>query len=209
MARPSNTEQRREQIARALLKVMARKGYDGASIANVAAAAHLASGVVHYHFKDKQEILITALRDLVGEHAAALDEKERAAGADAASKVAAFIDFHLGLGADANAEILACWVMLSGEALRQPKVRSEHEKALASIAGRLQAIIQEGMQAGTFRCEDAAAAASALVAVVQGYFVLAAVARSVIPRGSAATATRHMADGLLRPRRPFESREDT
>lgn len=63
MARPGNTVERRAQIARALLKVMARRGYDGASIAAVAgyalastlgagpwllslcAARHLASGM--------------------------------------------------------------------------------------------------------------------------------------------------------------------
>jgi TetR/AcrR family transcriptional repressor of bet genes len=49
------------------------------------------------------------------------------------------------------------------------------------------------------------AAASALVATIQGYFVLAATARSLIPKGSAASSTKKMAEGLLRPARPFPS----
>jgi TetR/AcrR family transcriptional repressor of bet genes len=51
------------------------------------------------------------------------------------------------------------------------------------------------------------AAASALVAAIQGYLVLAATARSVIPRGSAATSTKRMAEGLLRPSRPLTKKE--
>jgi len=65
MARPSNTDERRLQIMGALVKVMAKRGYDGASVADIARAARLTPGLVHYHFKNKQEILLAALRDLV------------------------------------------------------------------------------------------------------------------------------------------------
>jgi TetR/AcrR family transcriptional repressor of bet genes len=205
MSRPSNTDERREQIAGALLRVMARKGYDGASIASVAAAARVAPGIVHYHFKDKQEILVTALRDLVSRYEAALDARESAAGSDPVRRILAFIDFHLGLGAESDPETLACWVMLSGEALRQPKIRAEYAGAMQSIARRLCTLIEEGQKQGELRCADATVAASALVAAVEGYYVLAAVARDVIPRGSAALAVRHMAEGLLQPRHPFPS----
>jgi len=65
MARPSNTDQRREQITRALQAVMAKKGYDRASISEIAAAAGLAAGLVHYHFDSKLEILLAVLDRLV------------------------------------------------------------------------------------------------------------------------------------------------
>jgi TetR/AcrR family transcriptional repressor of bet genes len=45
------------------------------------------------------------------------------------------------------------------------------------------------------------------VSAVQGYFVLAATARSVIPKGSAAHETRLMAEGLLRPAHRLPGRE--
>ena len=41
MPRPSNTAERRAQITGALVKVMARRGYDGATIADIAKAARL------------------------------------------------------------------------------------------------------------------------------------------------------------------------
>jgi TetR/AcrR family transcriptional repressor of bet genes len=200
MPRPSNTEERRAQITAALVKVMARRGYDGASIADVARAARLTPGLVHYHFANKQEILLAALDDLVARHQAGLDARLAEAGGNPAAEVGAFIDFHLRLGADADQEALACWVLLSGEALREPKVQAGMEKALAAISGRLVDIIRRGAERRVFSCEDPRAAAGALVATIQGYFVLAATARRLIPKGSAARATRQMADGLLRPR---------
>jgi TetR/AcrR family transcriptional regulator, transcriptional repressor of bet genes len=197
MPRPSNTEQRRAQITRALVRVMARRGYDGASIADVAKAARLSSGLVHYHFESKQEILLAALADLTTRHDTELDERLASCRSEPQAELDAFIDYHLGRGANADPEALACWVLLSGEALREPKVRAPFETALQRIAERAARIIRSGVSQGVFRCDSVKAAASALVATIQGYFVLAASARGVIPRGSAARSTRLMMRGLL------------
>jgi TetR/AcrR family transcriptional repressor of bet genes len=207
MTRPSNTEERQTQITGALMKVMAKRGYDGASIADIAKAARLTPGLVHYHFKSKQQILLAALRDLVTHHDANLEARLRTAGGDPVAEVAAFIDFHLGLGADADPEALACWILLSGEALREPKVRVEFEKALEATVARIADVIRDGVEQKVFVCDSIEAAASALVATIQGYFVLAATARSLIPKGSAAASTKRMAEGMLRPVRAFKSTE--
>ena len=208
MPRPSNTEERRKQIAGALIKVMARRGYDGASVAGIAKAARLTPGLVHYHFASKQEILLAALDELVARHAARLEERLGAAGEDdPLAQVAAFIDVHLAVGAHADPEALACWVLISGEALREPKVRAGFHAALARLSGRLTAIIRRGVERSVFAAVEAEPAAAALLAAIQGYFVLAATARTLIPRGSAAAATKQMAEGLLRPRRHFPGPE--
>jgi TetR/AcrR family transcriptional regulator, transcriptional repressor of bet genes len=189
------------------MKVMAKHGYDGASVADIARAARLTPGLVHYHFKNKQQILLAALGELVARHDAHLEARLGQAGGDPIAEVAAFINFHLGLGADADAEALACWILLSGEALREPKVRVEFARALAATVARIAAIIRAGVQRRVFVCNSIDAAASALVAAVQGYFVLAATARAAIPRGSAAVSTMRMAEGLLRPVYAFTTTE--
>jgi TetR/AcrR family transcriptional regulator, transcriptional repressor of bet genes len=208
MPRPSNTQERRRQIAGALIKVMARRGYDGASVAGIAKTARLTPGLVHYHFESKQEILLAALDELVARHDARLDERLNAAGEDDPhAQLAAFIDFHLGLGADADPEALACWLLISGEALREPKVRAGFQAALAGMSTRLVAIIRRGVERRVFTVAPPEPAAAALLAAIQGYFVLAATARALIPRGSAAAAAKQMAEGLLRPRRHFSGLE--
>jgi TetR/AcrR family transcriptional repressor of bet genes len=205
MARPSNSEARRSEITRALMKVMSKRGYDGATIADIAKAAKLTPGLVHYHFESKQEILLELLSWLVARRDAAL-EARLAAAKSPVEEVEAFIDFHLGLGADADPEALACWILLSGEALRDKAVRAAFEAAVARSRSRLAAAIRRGKEQGLFSVESVDAAAGALVALGQGYFVLAASAPSVIERGSAAAAAKRMASGLLYPSRPPKRR---
>lgn len=198
MARPTNSDARRAQISDALIRVMAKRGYDGASVADIAKAARLTPGLVHYHFESKREILLMALERLVSRHLAKLDARLAAVAGDARAEVDAFIDFHLGLGADQDPEALACWILLSGEALREPKVGAALEVALQALTDRLHASIRRGAEQGVLACERPDAAASALVATIQGYFVLAATARRLIPKGSAAACTKQMAEGLCR-----------
>jgi|SRR6185436_6121490 len=203
MPRPSNTDERRAQITAGLVQVMARRGYDGAAIADVAKAAGLTPGLVHYHFKNKQEILLAALADLVARHEQRLEARLSEVDGDPVAALGTFIDLHLGLGADADPEALACWILLGGEAVRDGKVRAAMAGALEGMVARLGRIIREGVEARAFTCEAIDAAASALMATIQGYFVLAATARETIPRGSAAISAKRMAEGLLRPARPL------
>jgi TetR/AcrR family transcriptional repressor of bet genes len=205
MARPSNTDERRAQITGALVKVMARRGYDGASIADIAKAAGLTPGLVHYHFKNKQEILLAALNELSARHTADLTNRLAGFGSDPIAELEAFVDFHLGLGSDADPEALAMWILLSGEALRDARVRVEFTRAVERTRAILESILQRGVSEKAFTCHSVEAAASALVALIQGYFVLAATARSLIPKGSAALTAKRMAEGLLRPKRSFSS----
>ena len=195
MARPSNTGERRQQIARALLKVMAKKGYDGASIAAIARAARVAQGLVHYHFKDKREILLLAIEELGARHRERLDARLGAAGG-AEARLEAFLVAHLGLE-EADGEALACWVLVSGEALQEKQVGRAFEEVLRGTGERLKGILEAGVKEGAWVCEDLDAAVAALLALIQGYFVLAASARGVIPPGSALATARRVARGLL------------
>ncbi|WP_437721071.1 TetR/AcrR family transcriptional regulator [Sorangium sp. So ce861] len=199
MPRPSNTAERRAQIARALLEVMAERGYEGASIGAVAAAAHLAPGLVHYHFESKREILLAAVELLARDHEGRIERRLAAAAGDPEAELRAFIDAHLRVGEGADPRALACWICVSGEALRDADVQKAFAGALESAVKKLAAIVRRGARERVFSCArgDVDAAAAAIVAAIQGYFVLAATARDLIPPGSAAGATWAMASGLL------------
>ncbi len=197
MARTSNTAERRTQIARALLKVMAKAGYEGASVADVAKVAKIAPGLVHYHFKNKLEILLAATEELARDYEGRLDRHLKAAGADPAKELRAFVDAHLHMGAEADPEALACWIDISGESLREPRVKKSFARIMAGSAGRLCDILKRGTALELFSCKEPEVAAAAIVATIQGYFVLGATAREVVPSGSAARATMAMCQGLI------------
>jgi TetR/AcrR family transcriptional repressor of bet genes len=197
MPRPSNTAERRVQIARALLHVMAKTGYVGASVADVAKVAKIAPGLVHYHFKNTLEILLVAIDELASDYEARLDRRLEEARGRPDDELRAFIEAHLRLGKDADPEALACWIDISGEALREPRVKKAFAKILAGSTERAAEILKRGAAIGVFSSDDPDAAAAAIVATIQGYFVMGATAREVIPRGSAAGALAAMCAGLV------------
>jgi TetR/AcrR family transcriptional repressor of bet genes len=205
MPRPSNTDERRAQIADAFKRLLAREGYDGATVQQIAAEAGLTAGLVHYHFESKLEILLVVLDRLILAHDAAVASALERGSGDPVEDVGAFIDLHLAVGGRADPEAVACWIVIVTEALRREPVRERFSVLVAGMTDRLARLIARGVEAGAFACApgDVDAAACALMAAIQGYFTMAAAARSLIPRGSAAEATRRMADGILKPARPL------
>src|ERR1700758_4919387 len=55
-------EETRERLLLAAADVFARRGYDGARVADIAAAADVSSGALYAHFGSKAELLVAALR---------------------------------------------------------------------------------------------------------------------------------------------------
>lgn len=197
MARPSNTQERRRQIAAGLVSVMAEKGYDGASVADVAKAAHLTPGLVHYHFQNKLEILLEVVAELGEAHLARLDAALSGVRGNPTAELDAFIDVHLATGKTADEKRLACWIAIGAEAIREHRVRAPYQAILERLAASLDDIIRRGVRSGAFHVTDPRAASLAIVATIQGYFGIAGAARTLIPAHSAAPALRAMARGLL------------
>lgn len=198
MARPSNTAERRRQITLALIEVMAREGYAGASMSQIARAAGLNQGLLHYHFKSKGAILHAVLDELAARQAERLEQALAAAGGAPEAELRAFIDAFLARGRGADPEALACWVVISAEVLRQPELKEPYRALLRGYAGRVAEIVGRGQEAGVFAAAaDPGAVAAALLAGIQGHFVLAATAPELIPRGSAVPALWAQAEALL------------
>ncbi|AGC47194.1 TetR family transcriptional regulator [Myxococcus stipitatus DSM 14675] len=193
MPRPSNTEERRQQIVLGLLRVMSERGYERASVNEIAKAAGLSPGLVHYHFSDKQEILLVLVEQLAARARERVARRvARIAPEDARGKVEAFLDAFLATGADADPSAVAGWVTISAEAIRQPEVRDAYEQVVRADLEHL-----EGLVASVVGKRRARALSVGLFAAVQGYFVLSASAPGLVPSGSAAHTVKQMAAGLL------------
>lgn len=52
----------RERLLRAAAGVFAQRGYDGARVADIAAAANVSNGALYAHFPSKAELLVAAIR---------------------------------------------------------------------------------------------------------------------------------------------------
>ena len=195
MPRPSNTEARRAQIVGGMLRVVAERGYERATVKDIADAAGLSPGLLHYHFASKQEILV-ALAETLAE-AAHKRQSELAAPRTARARLLALLDAHVARGKGADPAAVACWVALGAEAPRIPELMAVYrrvtEAALKTLRDQTRAALVEEKRSP----KRATSIAAGLLAAVEGAFKLATAAPGLLPEGFASPTLRAMAEGLL------------
>ncbi|HWY26056.1 MAG TPA: TetR/AcrR family transcriptional regulator [Nevskia sp.] len=190
MGRKPNTDQRRAQIIEALLGELAAVGYERASIRSVAARAGLTPGLVHYHFHNKEEILLALVDGLIAEAEAGFAPVLEGAAAPA-RKLAAYVSSRVGLGPSSDNEQVRAWVGVIAETMGQTKVRSRVARWLAKDHVQLAVLFKE---AGCVAVDEHAAA---LLAMILGSFSLHAIKVSGIPRGYAEPELLRWLDAVL------------
>lgn len=185
MGRPSNRDQRRQEILSAFARVMADHGYAGATVAAVAAEADITAGLIHHHFHSKDELLGAMLDQLVARFRERLRQANAATTVD---KLEAYADAALKLDEQSDTLSAKCWVGVLAEGVRNPvlfrKIRRLIDAeiiGLQSLSGR--------------RLDDQAA--SAVLAFVFGSLVLGAFAPKKA-RGFAAPALKKLMRALAR-----------
>ena len=101
-------------------------------------------------------------------------------------RLQAYVRARLGLGAGAAPDMVAAWVMIGAEAVRQPEVRALYEKAIAQELALLTQLLSGCLTAEGRATGIAASLAAGLVAMMEGAFQLSSAASSVMPAGYAA-----------------------
>jgi TetR/AcrR family transcriptional repressor of bet genes len=196
MGRPSNTDERRAQIADALVSVMAKHGYDGATTLLIAKAARLSPGLIHYHYGDKQEILVALVERLGARLDLRIDAHLARAGKTPHARLRALVDAHLALGDDADPNAVAAWVVVAGEAMRQKEVRAVYSRAIEKTLRRIEALVHA---AGA---REAKKISAAILAAIEGAYMLSVSTQpGILPRGYAAPALHAFIDGVITPGR--------
>jgi TetR/AcrR family transcriptional repressor of bet genes len=197
MPRPSNKEERRAQIADGLLTVMARDGYERATIAAIAREAGLGSGLVHYHFESKEDILLAVITELRARVQRRYEARAARCGDDPLDRLLAYVDAHVALGDDADPRAVAAWVAIGAEAIGQPAVRELYAEAVHESMAELDKLVRACLRQADRSTRDARHIAAAILSAIEGAYQLAATAPDELPRGFAAPTLRKMIKGLL------------
>ncbi len=185
MARKPNTAQRRDQIVHGLLEAIGEHGYDKATIQTIAQKADLAPGLIHYHFRNKEEILLELVKSLAAV-AQRRYEELAALATGAAARLKACIDARLALGDGAEPHAVAAWVVIGAEAIRQPQVRAAYQDAVAAERALLETLLNDYLDERGKSRARAGHLAAALIAFMEGAFQLSSAAGDMMPRGYAA-----------------------
>jgi TetR/AcrR family transcriptional repressor of bet genes len=185
MGRPSNTEQRKQEIVNALLRVMAERGYEKASIQAIAKEAGLAPGLIHYHFKTKQEILL-GLVNWIASSATERLEKLETKVSDPWDKLSAFINARLATGESELPEVVSAWVVIAGESIRQPEIKEIYQDLVKRQLELLKQLIADVWESKSAKSKEVVHLSAIVIAAMEGAFQLSATASNVMPKNYAA-----------------------
>jgi AcrR family transcriptional regulator len=145
--RKASKDVRRQQLIGATIKVLGQKGYAALTVADVAKAAGLSTGIIIFHFNSKDELLAATMQFLAEEYRAHWERAMTAAGPSVAARLEALLlaDFD---SAVFTAEKLAAWIAFWGETQGRPTYDqicsgpdAERQQATLQLA---RALIAEG-----------------------------------------------------------------
>jgi AcrR family transcriptional regulator len=175
--RPS-VEERRNEILEVTCQVVIERGFGATRIADVATKLGVSTGLIHYHFESKDQLLAEAFRwaaeaDLARLHA----EVDR--GANAIERIERVIRLYGHIEAEPGWML---WIDGWGEALRSPALKKISQDLDLHWKQALESVIREGVADHSFRCSDPHGAAWRLAALLDGLGVQVTVHEGVISR---------------------------
>jgi AcrR family transcriptional regulator len=176
--RKTTVEARRTEILETTCQVVIERGFAATRVADVANKLGVSTGLIHYHFESKDQLLAEAFRYAAEADLVRLSEQV----ANVAGPIAKLDQiFRLYTPVEAEPDWML-WIDGWGEALRSPALREISQALDLRWKRMLEQIIEDGVQAGLFTCTDPNAAAWRMAALLDGLSVQATVHEGLISR---------------------------
>ena len=145
--RTAAKEVRQQQLIKATLNAVAKKGFAETTMADVAREAHLSQGIINLHFRSKDKLLEETLRHLAAEYKQAWEKSLERAGPRAADRLAALVELDFQRNV-CERNKLAVWFAFWGEAKSRPTYRKlcaerdhEYDRVMLAVCREL---VEEG-----------------------------------------------------------------
>lgn len=158
-------DERRRDIAHAVLRVIARDGVRGADLRTVARDAGWSTGVISHYFGDKQGLLVGALR----EAAETVADRMRAISrlGDGAARVRALLEAGMPLDEE-RAATCRIFYHFSSDGVSDPAFRAELANYYTWWREAVATALEDAQSAGFFPGHDPVELAESLVALAEG-----------------------------------------
>jgi TetR/AcrR family transcriptional regulator, transcriptional repressor of bet genes len=163
-------ERRRQQLIESTMASIAKRGFAETTMGDVAKGAKLSHGIVNFHFRSKDQLLVETLRHVTEEYRVNWTRDVEKAGPAVADKLAALYlaDFD---PAVCTRKKIAVWHAFYGEAKSRPTYR---EMCDASDQQRIDAgieLVHQIIAEGDYRHLDPEATALGLDALTDGLWL--------------------------------------
>ena len=160
---------RRAQLTKAAYKVVAQKGYNDFTIKDIAEEAGLSTGLVHYYFKNKEELLFKLLKEMNTNLRYNL-KKALMELTEPKDKLMAFCDEAFDLVDKEKAYfhvLIDFWARINHDA----RIRQANVKLFQSYRDEISSIIEEGIAKGVFAAVDVKITSVIIISLIQGTII--------------------------------------
>lgn len=168
-------EVRREEILATTIDEVTRQGFDQVRVADVANALGISPALVFYHFATKDRLLSAALEYAVDQDMARLD-RTVARGTGATDRMRRILRLY---APATSAPGWPLWIDLWAGALRSRELRTALRRLDDRWREAIVGVIDEGVAAGEFVCEDPEGTARRLMGLMDGLALQFAVHREL------------------------------
>lgn len=163
------TQVRREEILEAAVEQLISRGIGSVRIADVATSRDISTGLVHYHFATKNQLIAAAFAFEGGRDLAAL-ERILANGMPPRERLARGLELY---GPTGDARGWRIWIDGWSESLRNEALRTVIHDLNGTWVRAITGLLDEGVADGSIRVPDTRVAASRILALVDGMSVRA------------------------------------
>jgi len=178
----STVAERRAEILETTCQVVIERGFAATRVSDVANRLGVSTGLIHYHFESKDQLLAEAFQ-----HAAAADLSRLSVEVDREGPAIERLDriFTLDLPAHADGTPERGWVLWIdgwGEAIRNADLKRISQQLDVRWKGGVEEVIRQGVKFGEFTCADPSATAWRLAALLDGLGVQLTVHEQIVSR---------------------------
>jgi AcrR family transcriptional regulator len=161
------TRQRQEQILEAALLVFSRRGFNGATIPEIAHEAGIAVGTIYNYYQSKRDLLVAITNKYIIEPFTEI--AKRPAAKDDAAYMASLMENRLNFGLEGAAKFFP----LLNEIQRDAELRQSYrEHALWPVMAMMEKYVESRVKMGAFRGFNPAVVTRAVGGMVIGFMLL-------------------------------------
>ena len=160
---------RRSQLIRAAYKVVGEKGYSDFTTKDIAEEAGLSNGLLHYYFKNKEDLLFNLLRGMNAKLKDQLNKTLKVL-TEPQDKLLAFCDEAFALVDKEKAYfyvLIDFWAQMNHD----NRIRQANVKLFRSYRDEITTILKEGETKGVFKVVDVQLTSVIIISLIQGTII--------------------------------------
>ncbi|HOT44090.1 MAG TPA: TetR/AcrR family transcriptional regulator [Spirochaetota bacterium] len=160
---------RRNQLTRAAYKVVGQKGYYDFTIRDIAREAGLSTGLVHYYFKNKEDLLLNLLKE-INKNMLIILNRSISTADDPRDKLNIFMKQAFDLvenEKDYFYIVIDFWTQVN----KNDRMKRANIKLFKSYRDEVSKILKEGVDCGVFVKMDVEFTSAVIISIIQGLII--------------------------------------